>query len=144
MTRDFNKLRSNYMSSKAKRYQFKLWQKRMVELSRYSELRNKLRPSIELGCGVTPMSDNFPDIISSDIEENPYSKKIIDALSIPYENNSIDSIFALNCFHHFSNKHLFLKEALRVLSNEGTLVLLEPSYSLISRMIYPFLKKDSL
>ena len=114
----------------------------MVSLSRYAEERVQINPSIEVGCGVTPMKDNFPDILSSDIEPSPYADKQIDALSMPYLNDSLDSIFAINCFHHFSDKKLFLKESNRVLSNKGTLILLEPSVSFLARLTYPFLFKN--
>ena len=114
----------------------------MVSLSRYSEKRNQKLPAIELGCGVTPMKDNFGDVIASDIEPSPYADKIIDSLSMPFRSNSLDTIFAINCFHHFSSKQKFLEEARRVLALKGTIVLLEPSFSILSRLIYPFLFKE--
>ena len=114
----------------------------MKSYSIFHNSENHKLPELEIGCGVTPMKDNFPNIIASDIEESPSADIIIDAINLPYSNKSLKTIYAINCFHHISNKRKFIKESFRVLSDKGRLILLEPSFSLISLIIYPFLFKD--
>lgn len=139
MKRDFEKLREKYLSKRATKYQFQRWHNVMYQNSRLADNRDIKLKGLELGCGVTPMSDIYSDIISTDIEKSPLAEKIVDATNIPYEDQSFDSIFGVNVFHHISDKKKFLQEAKRVLTNKGTIVLLEPSYSLFSKAIYPYL-----
>ena len=142
MERKFKSLRDKYINSKAKREQFKYFHKKMVSFAMQKKGNGKKLPELEIGCGVTPMKDNFPKIIASDIEESPYADIIIDAVNLPYKNKSLKTIYAVNCFHHISNKKRFINESFRVLNDSGRLIILEPSFSLLSLCIYPFLFKN--
>ena len=138
MKRNFERIRDKYINSFAKKEQFKYFHRKMVS---FSNLEGCF-PELEIGSGVTPMKDNFPNIISSDIESNPYSEMKIDAVNLPFNNNSLGNIYAVNTFHHISDKRKFIDECYRVLSNKGKLIILEPSYSLLASIIYPFLFRD--
>ncbi|WP_288255399.1 methyltransferase domain-containing protein [uncultured Prochlorococcus sp.] len=99
-------------------------------------------PALEIGCGVTPMKDNYPEIISSDIEETPVVDMVIDAINLPFDDNALKTIYAINCFHHISSKRKFIDESSRVLNEKGKLIMLEPSFSLLSFFLYPFLFRN--
>lgn len=142
MERRFKSLRDKYINSKAKREQFKYFHRKMVSFSIKNKKNEKKFPELEIGCGVTPMKDNFPNIIASDIEESPSADIIIDACNLPYKNKSLKTIYAINCFHHVANKKRFINESFRVLNDSGRLILLEPSFSFLSFCIYPFLFKN--
>ena len=107
----------------------------------HEDKKNNLK-ELEIGCGVTPMKDNYPNIISSDIEKSPYADMVIDAVNLPFEGKSIRTIYAINCFHHISDKKKFLEESFRVLEDYGKLIILEPSFSILSLIVYPFLFKN--
>tara|TARA_B100000886_G_scaffold307947_1_gene241303 strand:- start:8352 stop:9074 length:723 start_codon:yes stop_codon:yes gene_type:complete len=142
MERNFELIRSKYLRSKAKKAQFRYFHKKMYSYAKSKKVEINNLPELEIGCGVTPMKDNFPNIISSDIENSPSADLIIDAVNLPYSNKSLKTIYAINCFHHISNKKKFIDESFRVLNDKGRLILLEPSFSLLSLIVYPFLFKD--
>ena len=72
MKRDLKFLRKIYYYSKAKRKKFKYFHEKMVSFAK-DKIGNKgdSLPELEIGCGINPMKDNFPEIIASDIEETP-------------------------------------------------------------------------
>ncbi len=91
---------------------------------------------LELGSGGGFLKDILPNVITSDILNLPYVDKQIDAQHLPFENDSLDGIFMLNVFHHIPNPASFLYEAQRTLKTKGTIVMIEPANTLISRFIY--------
>ncbi len=143
MVRNFKLLREKYLNSKAKMAQFRYFHEKMKSYSIHEDKKNNLK-ELEIGCGVTPMKDNYPNIISSDIEKSPYADLVIDAVNLPFEVKSIRTIYAVNCFHHISDKRKFLEESFRVLQDYGKLIILEPSFSLFSLIVYPFLFKNEI
>jgi len=48
---------------------------------------------------------------------------------LPYDNNSFQCVFGLSVLEHLLNPCKFLKEAHRVLDDDGTLVILTPNIS---------------
>lgn len=49
--------------------------------------------------------------------------------TLPYDNNSFQCVFGLSVLEHLLNPCKFLKEALRVLDNNGQLIILTPNIS---------------
>ena len=139
---NFDQKRKKYLNSKSKRSQFIYFHKKMIAYAPSDIKGENILPELELGCGVSPMKDIFPNIIASDIEESKLTDMNIDAVNLPFENKSLKTIYATNCFHHISDKRKFIDESYRVLSDKGRLIMLEPSFSLLSMLIYPFLFKD--
>lgn len=52
---------------------------------------------------------------------------------LPYNDNSMDVVITCMAFHHFDNQTAFLKEALRVLKEDGTLYICDPRFPWIIR-----------
>lgn len=97
---------------------------------------------IEIGCGITPMKDNFPNIIASDILDNLCSDLVIDATDLSSLTGKFDIIFAVNSFHHISDKKEFLLQCRDKLQENGKIVILEPADTFLSQVLYPYLFKS--
>ena len=81
---------------------------------------------VELGAGVSPMRDSYPDVLATDIVAAPDLDLVINAEAMDLLDNSIRTIYAQNCFHHFPHPDRFFSELERVLVPGGGAVLLEP------------------
>lgn len=109
--------------------------KKILKLeNKYSKEKGKVR--IELGSGVGFFKKFDESIITSDVVYNRFTDKIIDADNLPFEKNSIDSIFGIFCFHHFQDQTNFLKNLEEKLKPGGLCILIEPYYGPLASMIY--------
>ena len=105
----------------------------------YEKVKALGLPLIEIGSGAGHLEEYIPEVVKSDVVENPNAHRVIDATALPYKDRSVAAIFVLNAFHHFPEPEAFLKEADRCLVKGGFLVLTEPSGSpLQSFMIKKF------
>lgn len=111
----------------------------MVNAARIHGNKNTSGKSIEIGCGVTPMSDNYDNIEATDIEITECATRQLDACTMKDLTENYSSIFAVNCFHHISEKLTFFGECSEILEPGGVVVILEPADTLLSRILYPYL-----
>lgn len=76
---------------------------------------------LNLGCGRNPM----PGFINVDIVKYPGVDVIADVLKLPYENGTVDSIYAKDLIEHFNYQDVkpLLREWSRVLKKNGTITL---------------------
>lgn len=91
----------------------------------------------EIGAGVIPLSSLSKRVISSDLVHNPNLDLQFNAESMPFRSKSLNALIGQNTFHHFTNYQKVLLEMQRVLVPGGVIVLLEPSFNWISKIIYP-------
>jgi SAM-dependent methyltransferase len=91
---------------------------------------------LELGSGVYPIKRSYPKILSSDIIHSNNLDLVINAENINLPDNSIDALFGQNIFHHISNPYKFFDSSLLKLKKGGIVVLLEPSNSLLSKILH--------
>ncbi|MGL4632080.1 MAG: class I SAM-dependent methyltransferase [Leadbetterella sp.] len=92
--------------------------------------------NLEIGSGAGFFKDLNPNIITSDILALPYIDMEIDAQSLPFQENELDSISMINVFHHIPNPNLFLEEAYRTLKSGGKIIMIEPANTMLGRFIY--------
>lgn len=104
-----------------------------------NELFSVAGSRVELGSGSGIMKDIRPEILTSDVKFLPFVDFVARAEELPFANDSLRSIYLLNVFHHLPNPRKFLKEAERVLRPGGGLILTEPYFGLIARLVYPHL-----
>lgn len=83
---------------------------------------------VELGAGVAPMRNTYPDVLATDIVASPQLDRALDAEAMDLPDDSVRAIFGQNCFHHFPHPDRFFSELTRVLAPGGGVVLLEPYY----------------
>ena len=91
---------------------------------------------LEIGSGSGFVKQIYPEVITSDIKPLPLVDAILRAEKIPFPNNSLRAIYAINVFHHLPKPSAFLEELLRVLHPGGGVVLIEPYYGWLARRLY--------
>lgn len=92
--------------------------------------------AIELGAGVAPMRDSFPEVLSTDIVPAAHLDFVMDAQKMALAANSVKVVYAQNSFHHFPDPERFLSELERVLVSGGGAVILEPYYGPVATFIF--------
>lgn len=80
---------------------------------------------VEIGCGAGFLDEVIPQVIKTDVMVNPYADQIVDAMSLPYANESLRALFLTGVFHHIPDAAQFLSEAERTLQVGGRLSLIE-------------------
>jgi SAM-dependent methyltransferase len=101
---------------------------------------------VEIGSGAGFSSNFINDFkyVKTDAIETGFQDEIVDAQSLPYDNQSIDIIFGIDVFHHISKPFQFLEEVSRVLRKDGKLILIEPAITLMSWPIYKFIHPEPM
>lgn len=94
-------------------------------------------PSVEIGAGVAPLRDTFPDVWSTDIVFARHLDAVVDAQRLPFGDASLHAVYVQNAFHHLPKPELFLRELDRVLLPGGGAILLEPYHGAFASLIYP-------
>lgn len=97
---------------------------------------------IELGAGIAPMRDSYPEVLATDIVFSPSLDRVLNAESMEIEENSARVFYGQNCFHHFPHPDLFFAELNRTLMPGGGAILIEPFYGPLSRFLYKRLFKS--
>jgi SAM-dependent methyltransferase len=91
---------------------------------------------VEIGSGVAPMRDSYPDVLATDIVYSAHLDRVLNAEQMDFEPGSVRAIFGQNCFHHFPHPDQFFHELDRVLCNGGGAVLLEPYYGPFASFLF--------
>lgn len=91
---------------------------------------------VEIGAGVAPIKNSFPDVMATDIVSGVGIDQVLDAENMNLPDGSVRVLFGQNCFHHFPNPSRFFKEAERVLAPGGGIILLEPYYGPLATLLF--------
>lgn len=91
---------------------------------------------VELGAGVAPMRDSYPEVMATDIVDAPHLDKVVDAEAMDFPDQSVKAVYGQNCFHHFPHPDQFFQELDRVLVPGGGAILLEPYYGPFATFLY--------
>jgi SAM-dependent methyltransferase len=91
---------------------------------------------VEIGAGSSMLKSVIPDVESTDIVPSPGLDRVVDAMNLPYGDNSLRAIFGIHCFHHLDDPFKFLSELDRACRPGGGAVLVEPYYGPIASFIY--------
>ena len=92
---------------------------------------------IELGAGVAPMRDSYPEVLATDVVAGAGLDFELNAQAMALEAASVRVFYAQNCFHHFPDPERFFAELERVLAPGGGAILLEPYYGWFASFLYP-------
>mgnify|MGYP000997498826 CR=1 FL=1 len=91
---------------------------------------------LEIGSGGGCIKDIYPQIITSDVTEVNNVDMVVDAQHLPFEDNELSAIFAMHVIHHIPDINLFLQEAMRCVKKGGGLVIVEPYWSPVAKVLY--------
>lgn len=108
------------------------WYHKIKFLAKY----NSTGKFIELGSGAGFIKEIMPNVITSDVLLIPGVDKVIFANSIPFKDNSLDSIILIDVLHHLNDVRSFFREANRTLKTGGLIVMSEPWNSSWGKFIY--------
>ena len=91
---------------------------------------------VEIGSGVGNLKSHLPSAVSTDLFPNPWLDVVCDGYELPFVSASLSHLILFDVFHHLRAPNAFLREARRVLTREGRLILFEPYISWFSRPVY--------
>ena len=97
---------------------------------------------VEIGSGIGNLKAHLPQAICTDLFPNPWIDVVGDAYHLPFSEQSVSHLILLDVFHHLRAPGAFLKEARRVLTPTGRVLLLEPYISWTSFPIYGLLHHE--
>lgn len=96
---------------------------------------------IELGAGIAPVRDSYPDVLATDVVYGPHLDRVINAEKMGLPDASVRAFYGQNCFHHLPHPDQFFLELDRVLAPGGGVILLEPYYGPIASFMFKRLFK---
>ena len=91
---------------------------------------------VEIGSGIGNLKSHLPGAISTDVFQNPWLDVVCDGYELPFVSGSLSHLILVDVFHHLAAPNAFLREARRVLTADGRLILLEPYLSRVSTPAY--------
>ena len=107
------------------------WYKEVIaDLPRGSE------PVLELGSGAGFMNEFIPDLITSEVFACPHISAVIDAMNLPFADDSLRAVVMTDVLHHIPDVRRFFKEATRCVRAGGAIIMIEPWVTPWSRLIY--------
>lgn len=101
---------------------------------------------LEVGSGTSPLKHFYPSVLTSDIMPLGYVDYVFDAHQIDgvsdIENESLDVIALTNVLHHLQDPICFLSRAVKKLRPGGRVIMVEPYFSNLSKLIYLYLHHE--
>lgn len=91
---------------------------------------------VEIGAGVAPIRDSYPDVLATDIVPGPGLDRVLDAEKMDFPDGSVRVLFGQNCFHHFPHPTRFFEELERVVVPGGGVILLEPYHGPLAAFLF--------
>jgi SAM-dependent methyltransferase len=91
---------------------------------------------VEIGSGIGNLKSHFPQALGTDLFPNRWLDVVCDGYELPFVSGSLSHLILFDVFHHLAAPNTFLKEARRVLTKQGRLILFEPFMSWISTPVY--------
>ncbi|MCY7349518.1 MAG: methyltransferase domain-containing protein [Cytophagaceae bacterium] len=131
MTDILQRHRQTWQEKKIIRVIYTEWYRMML-----ADLSQLPGPTVELGGGGGNFKEFKPDVITTDIDPQPWLDLVFDAHDMPFADGEVSNLVMVDVLHHLGNPVLFLAEAWRVLRPGGRLLMLEPYPSAFSLPVY--------
>lgn len=93
---------------------------------------------VEIGSGIGNLKAHIPHALATDLFPNPWLDLACDAYELPFRDENLSHLVLFDVFHHIEAPSAFLREARRVLTSSGRLILFEPYISWTSLPAYGF------
>lgn len=108
--------------------------------NRYGWMNSYLKTNdrvIEVGCGAGfgGIYIDSAKLVLTDVIKRPYTSEMVNALNMPYGDNSVDAIISSHMIHHLATPSKFFNEVRRVLKPGGYLLIQEIETSLLMRLL---------
>jgi SAM-dependent methyltransferase len=100
--------------------------------------------TLEIGSGIGNLKAYYPSAICSDLFPNAWLDLVCDGYELPMADASISHLVLFDVFHHLEAPVAFLKEARRVLTERGRLIVFDPYISLASFPIFGLLHHEPI
>jgi SAM-dependent methyltransferase len=97
---------------------------------------NLLGSVVEIGSGMGNIKRVIPTCITTDLFSNPWIDRVESIYDLTFDSQSISNLILFDVWHHLEHPANALNEVKRVLVRGGKLILMEPSMSLMGRIIY--------
>jgi SAM-dependent methyltransferase len=98
--------------------------------------RSKASLRIELGSGAGFLAETFPDVYTSDLKFLPFVDFVARGEELPFANDALRAIYAINVLHHVSDPRPFFRELSRALAPGGGVVMIEPYYGPAAQLVF--------
>lgn len=97
---------------------------------------------VEIGSGIGNLKAHLPHALCTDLFPNPWLDVVCDGYELPFRDGAVSHLVLFDVFHHLRAPNAFLREARRVLSPGGRLILFEPFISWLSYPVYGLLHHE--
>ena len=97
---------------------------------------------VEIGSGIGNLKAHLPGAVATDLFSNPWLDVACDGYELPFIQASLSHLVLFDVFHHLRAPNAFLREARRVLTAAGRLILFEPYISWSSYPVYGLLHHE--
>ena len=91
---------------------------------------------VEIGSGIGNLKAHLPQALATDLFANPWLDLVCDGYELPFRSGSVSHLILFDVFHHLRAPNAFLREARRVLTPAGRVILFEPFISWMSLPVY--------
>ena len=113
----------------------------------YRRIRTLIDPTVagrivEIGSGIGNLKAHLPQALATDLFPNPWLDLVCDGYELPFRDATLSHLVLFDVFHHLRAPNAFLREARRVLTPSGRLLLFEPYISVASFPIYGLLHHE--
>ncbi len=114
---------------------------KMVNLAdKYLTKSNGIK--LELGSGGGFFKSVCADVVTSDVTDINGVDMVIDAQHLPFDDNSVDVIYAAHVLHHIPDVNKFLDEVMRTCKVGGGCVLVEPYWGIMAQLFFKYLHPE--
>jgi len=127
-----------------------IWKTKKVLRSIYEDFYKQINECcingniLEIGGGIGNLTIKGRDIIRTDIQFSKSISLVADAHNLPFSDSSFSNIILIDVLHHLDCPINFLKEASRVLTPDGRLIMIEPGITPVSWIFYNFLHEEDV
>lgn len=97
---------------------------------------------VEIGSGIGNLKTHLPQAITTDLFPNPWLDLVCDGYELPFADGTLSHLVLFDVFHHLRAPNAFLREAKRVLTPRGRIILFEPYISWTSLPVYGLLHHE--
>ena len=99
-------------------------------------------PIIEIGAGTGIGKNWISELTCTDVIETEYIDELVDATSLPFGDSSVRAFVLKDALHHVPDVPAFFDQAVRCLRVGGVIVMCEPYWSPLARLVFRFLHPE--